>query len=93
MHATAEWTDVIETAHRLGIPTTSTMMFAHVETHEQRAAHLGYLRDLQRQLSEQLGTKVHLQPGRTKGSGRLVIEFYDLDQFDGLMKRLGVDVT
>ena len=48
---------------------------------------------LERELSQQLGTKVVLQPGRTKGSGRLVIEFYSLDQFDGLLQRLGVKVT
>jgi 7,8-didemethyl-8-hydroxy-5-deazariboflavin synthase CofH subunit len=45
---TAEWTEIIETAHALSIPTTATMMFAHVETHQQRAAHLGHLRDIQR---------------------------------------------
>jgi FO synthase subunit 2 len=29
---TGEWIEVITTAHRLGIPTTSTMMFGHVES-------------------------------------------------------------
>ena len=36
-----QWTEVITTAHRVGIPTTSTIMFGHVETNAQRAAHLG----------------------------------------------------
>ena len=45
--------------------------------------------DLGRQLGEHLGTRVHVREGRKKGSGQLVIEFYDLDQFDGLMHRLG----
>jgi ParB family chromosome partitioning protein len=44
--------------------------------------------DLARRLSEHLGTKVHVQPGRTKGSGRLIIDFYSLDQFEGLLHRL-----
>lgn len=44
--------------------------------------------DLARRLSEHLGTKVHVQPGRTKGSGRLIIEFFTLDQFEGLLSRL-----
>lgn len=44
--------------------------------------------DLERQLSAHLGTKVHLHPGRTKGSGKLVIEFFNLDQFEGLLRRM-----
>lgn len=43
-----EWVSVITTAHELGIPTTSTLMFAHVETLAERAQHLGLLRDVQR---------------------------------------------
>lgn len=53
---------------------------------DPRAAHTA---DLERRLGEHLGTKVHLQLGRRKGRGRLVIEFYDLDQFDGLLARMG----
>jgi len=45
--------------------------------------------DLERQLGEHLGTRVHLQLGRKKGSGRLVVDFYNLDQFDGLMQKIG----
>lgn len=45
---------------------------------------------LARRIGEQLGTKVSIVEGRTKGSGRLVIEFYSLDQFDGLVARLGI---
>jgi ParB family chromosome partitioning protein len=45
--------------------------------------------DLERQLAEYLGTRVHLQLGRKKGSGRLVLDFYNLDQFDGLMQKIG----
>jgi len=39
-----QWTDVIKTAHKVGIPTTSTIMFGHIETSAHRAAHLAYLR-------------------------------------------------
>lgn len=45
---TEEWTRVITTAHELGIPTTSTLMYGHVETDEERMRHLALLRDLQR---------------------------------------------
>jgi len=44
---TAEWLSVMETAHRLGMKTTATMMFGHVETLEERVEHLLHLRDLQ----------------------------------------------
>jgi len=45
--STADWLDVMETAHRLGLRTTATMMFGHVETLEERVDHLLHLRDLQ----------------------------------------------
>jgi len=43
-----QWTEVITTAHKIGIPTTSTIMYGHIETNRQRAAHLAYLRDIQK---------------------------------------------
>lgn len=46
---TGEWLEVIESAHRLGIPTTSTMMFGHVESVEQRMLHMELLRSVQRE--------------------------------------------
>ncbi len=45
--STAEWLEVMEVAHRLGMKTTATMMFGHVETIEERIDHLLHLRDLQ----------------------------------------------
>lgn len=44
----AQWIEVITTAHALGIPTTSTIMYGHVETERHCARHLLLLRDLQR---------------------------------------------
>jgi FO synthase len=44
---TQEWLDVIETAHRVGLRTTATIMFGHIETAESWAAHLLHVRDLQ----------------------------------------------
>lgn len=48
-----------------------------------------HLHDLQKQLGEHLGTKVSIHQGKKKGAGRLVVDFYSLDQFDGLLERLG----
>jgi CofH subfamily radical SAM domain protein len=41
------WIDIITTAHRLGIPSTATIMYGHVETSRHVAAHLQLIRDLQ----------------------------------------------
>lgn len=46
---TAQWIDVITTAHLLGIRTTSTMMFGHVEEPEHIARHMDLLRRIQAQ--------------------------------------------
>ncbi|NYT03031.1 MAG: 5-amino-6-(D-ribitylamino)uracil--L-tyrosine 4-hydroxyphenyl transferase CofH [Methanosarcinales archaeon] len=45
----AMWREVITTAHRLGIPTTSTMLYGHVESFQDRLAHLEILREIQGQ--------------------------------------------
>ena len=45
--STRQWLEVIEAAHRIGLPTTSTIMFGHVERPAAWAAHLLHLRDLQ----------------------------------------------
>jgi FO synthase len=44
---TSAWVEVISTAHRLGIPTTSTMMFGHVDHPRHWVAHLRLLGRLQ----------------------------------------------
>ena len=42
-----EWINVMEEAHSLGMRTTATMMFGHLETMEERLEHLKRIRDLQ----------------------------------------------
>jgi 5-amino-6-(D-ribitylamino)uracil---L-tyrosine 4-hydroxyphenyl transferase len=49
---TATWLEVVETAHQLGMPTTSTMLSGHIETPEQQIEHLDLLRSLQRRAKE-----------------------------------------
>lgn len=44
---TAQWLEVIGTAHEVGLPTTSTIMFGHVEGVDHWTAHLLALRALQ----------------------------------------------
>jgi FO synthase subunit 2 len=45
---TAQWIDLIQTAHEIGIPTTSTIMYGHIETSRHKAAHLDILRSIQK---------------------------------------------
>jgi len=42
-----EWFEVMRQAHHVGLRTTATMMFGHVESYEERVEHLIKLRDLQ----------------------------------------------
>ena len=42
-----EWREIITTAHNLGIPTSSTMLFGHVESLDDRLEHLAILKDIQ----------------------------------------------
>ena len=44
-----QWTEVITTAHELGIPTTSTVMFGYLETATQLAKHVELIRSIQQQ--------------------------------------------
>jgi cyclic dehypoxanthinyl futalosine synthase len=43
----ADWLGVMETAHRLGLKSTATMMFGHVETLEDRIEHFDRVREQQ----------------------------------------------
>lgn len=45
---TLEWIDVVETAHKTGVPTTCTMMYGHVEKISHRIEHLEILRNIQK---------------------------------------------
>jgi cyclic dehypoxanthinyl futalosine synthase len=46
----AEWLGVMRDAHRLGMSTTATMMYGHVETLEERVEHMRKIRELQDEL-------------------------------------------
>ncbi len=44
---TATWLEIVSTAHRWGLPTTSTMLCGHIETPAQQIRHFAHLRSLQ----------------------------------------------
>ncbi|TLX81959.1 MAG: 7,8-didemethyl-8-hydroxy-5-deazariboflavin synthase subunit CofH [Thaumarchaeota archaeon] len=43
------WIEIIKTAHKVGIPSTATIMFGHLETPEDRAKHIGLIREIQKE--------------------------------------------
>ena len=45
----SKWVEVIKTAHKIGIPSTSTIMFGHLESPEDRAKHMALIRDIQKE--------------------------------------------
>ena len=49
--STSQWIDTIKIAHNLGIPTTSTMMYGHIEDLRDRIKHLEVLREIQKETS------------------------------------------
>lgn len=56
---------------------------------DPRRAHM---RDLQHRFEEAVKTKVTIHEGRRKGAGRIVIEYYSLEDFDRIAARLSVNL-
>ena len=46
---TERWVEIVKAAHRVGLRSTATVMYGHVEKPRHVAAHLGTIRDLQRE--------------------------------------------
>ncbi|HUH74799.1 MAG TPA: cyclic dehypoxanthinyl futalosine synthase [Chitinophagales bacterium] len=47
-----EWLDVMRAAHKIGLTTSATMMFGHIETIRERMEHLVWLREVQSEKPE-----------------------------------------
>ena len=90
-----QWADVMIEAHRLGMPTSATMMFGSLETKRELVEHLVRLRDIQ---DETRGFTAFIpwsyQPGNTKLGGKaataveylkvLALSRIMLDNFDNI---------
>jgi aminodeoxyfutalosine synthase len=75
------WLDVHKAAHRLGIPTNSTMLYGHIETLEERLQHMMRLRETQDETGGFLTfIPLAFQPGNTgiKPSNRYTSAIDDL---------------
>ena len=71
--SSAQWLDVMEKAHQLGLKTTATMMFGTVETVTERISHLQKIRDLQNRTGGFMSfIPWTFQPGNTALGGKPV---------------------
>jgi len=50
-----------------------------------------YVVDMENQLTEALGTRVTLRTGKKKHTGKIIIEYYSLDDFDRIANILGLN--
>jgi len=49
-----------------------------------------YIRDLEERLTRAVGTRVSIRPGRASNTGRVVVDYYSLEDFDRIAVSLGV---
>jgi aminodeoxyfutalosine synthase len=61
------WLEIHRIAHRMGIPTNSTLLYGHMETHEERIEHMLKLRSLQDETGGFMSfIPLAYQPGKTQ---------------------------
>ncbi len=78
----AEWLEIVGLAHKIGLPTTSTMLSGHIETVEQQVKHLELLRSLQ---------KESLAAGYSGISEFILLPFVGQEAPKSLRRRVGRD--
>ncbi|GAB4459466.1 MAG: 7,8-didemethyl-8-hydroxy-5-deazariboflavin synthase subunit CofH [Elainellaceae cyanobacterium] len=78
----AEWLEIVATAHKLGMPSTSTMLSGHIETPEQQMRHLGKVRSLQ---------QASLSQGATGITEFILLPFVGQEAPKPLRRRVGRD--
>lgn len=81
-------------AGRLNVRDVERLVRKYVEDNQktspekkQKAAHIV---DLEKRLQDILGTKVRIEGGRRVSKGRIIIEYYSLDDFERLTERIGL---
>jgi 5-amino-6-(D-ribitylamino)uracil---L-tyrosine 4-hydroxyphenyl transferase len=76
------WIEIVQSTHRLGIPTTSTMLSGHIETPEQQIGHLEKLRSIQQSAK---------QSGYTGITEFILLPFVGKEAPKPLRRRVGHD--
>jgi ParB family chromosome partitioning protein len=81
-------------AGRLNVRDVERLVRKYIEDNQkttpekkQKAAHII---DLEKRLQEVLGTKVRIEGARRANKGRIIIEYYSLDDFERLSERIGL---
>ncbi|MHC4337687.1 MAG: ParB/RepB/Spo0J family partition protein [Planctomycetota bacterium] len=81
-------------AGRLSVREVERLVRKYITGTEQARASVrekpAHILDLERKLSSQLGTKVSIEARKNGQRGKIIIEFYSLDEFDGITERLGL---
>ena len=73
------WLEIHRIAHQLGLPTNATLLYGHMETHEERVDHLLKLRALQDETNGFMSfIPLAYQPGRTQVVSRQASAIEDL---------------
>jgi len=73
------WLEIHRIAHRMGIPTNSTLLYGHMETHAERVEHLFRLRELQDETHGFMSfIPLAYQPGKTQVVARQASAIEDL---------------
>lgn len=78
-----------ETVAAVHTPTQTHPEMNNISSSNDGAGVRASFEDLEKRLGEHLGTRVKLMPGTRGTRGRVVIEYYDLDHFDGLLAAMG----
>lgn len=63
------------------------------ETPAQKKEKAAYILDLETQLQTILGTKVRIEAGKRGHKGRIIIDYYSLDEFERLTEKMGLANT
>ena len=67
---------------------------SHIVATERKSANKApYIRDVERQLTDSVGTRVEIRPARAKNTGKIVIDYYSLDDFDRITAALGTELN
>jgi cyclic dehypoxanthinyl futalosine synthase len=73
-----QWLDVMREAHKLGLTTSATMMFGHVETMEERIQHMIYIRDVQDEKPEEATGFISFIPWPFQDEGTSLQKLYGI---------------
>lgn len=76
--SSSRWMDIVKTCHRLGVPTTATMLYGHIERKSDIITHLSKIREIQ----EETGGFTEMIPLAFASEGTLLGEEEDISQLD-----------